>query len=313
MKIKHSITCSIRGISHSKSGIPNQDSVSLQVNGCHQLVAAVADGHGSSNCFRSNTGSRFATEQFASIAKEIPDFVGIDEAKIFAESLPEILVKQWKDRIDNDLLISPYASHEISGPNTENRRFAYGCTFLGCYIGLKYAIFLQIGDGDMFALCNGETKYLVSGDDRLNGIATTSLCLPDAEKDFRVSVIDLADELVPEIIILATDGLGQSYANDSELFKWCTDLKEIYATEGGIEIIETNLSTWLDDVSTSASADDISMVLIQLEKDKTKAQPQPISEDNDETKNVLLKEVKTGKGFFSFFRSKRNKCIEINN
>lgn len=301
MKIKHTIARSVRGISHSKSGMPNQDSILLQVNGCHQLVAAVADGHGSSNCFRSNKGSRFATEIFATVAKEIPEFTNIDEARLFAENLPGLLVKQWKNRIDDDLIISPYASHEISEMNAENCYLPFGCTFLGCYIGLKYAIFLQIGDGDMFAEFNGETKYLVPEDDRLNGNATTSLCLPNAENDFRVSVIDLADVLVPEIIILATDGLGQSYANDSELFKWGTDLKEIYTTEEGVRIIETDLSTWLDDVSTSASTDDISMVLICLEKEEITQYPDKQTTLNDLMRTNQLYE----KRWFSLFRNKK--------
>ncbi len=310
MKIIHSIARSVRGVSHSKSGLPNQDSVLLQANGCHQLVAAVADGHGSSNCYRSNTGSRFACELFADIVKDAPSFSSYDEAKVYADSVPAIIVTQWKNRVDNDLVISPYAIHEVSESSIKNCYIPYGCTFLGGFINSKYAIFLQIGDGDLFALfSNGNEKYLVSSDERLNGNATTSLCLPDAEKDFRVTVVDLADDIIPEIIILATDGLGQSYASDSELFKWSSDLKDIYMNEDGIEIIETNLATWLDEVSSSASGDDISMVIIRVENEKTEL----INNGSDEIQSVLSKEEKAFKGLFSFLRSKKNKQIEINN
>jgi len=315
MKIKHSIARSMRGISHSKSGLPNQDSLLLKTNGCHQLVAAVADGHGSSNCFRSDSGSRFATEIFASIANDLPVFTSYHEAKTYAESLPVKLVNEWKKRVDNDLVISPYANHEINESNADNPYLPYGCTFLGCYISSKYAICLQIGDGEMFALySNGETKYLVPGDDRLNGNATTSLCLPDAEKDFRISVIDLEGEILPEIIILATDGLGQSYANDSELLKWGVDLKDIYNAKSGVETLETNLAVWLDDISFGASADDISMVAFWLEKEESNLHPDKLNTARDENaKSTLLKEEKKRKGPFWFFRNKKNKIFDINN
>lgn len=310
MKIIHSIARSVRGVSHSKSGLPNQDSVLLQANGCHHLVAAVADGHGSSNCYRSNTGSRFACELFADIIKDIPSFSSYDEAKNYADGIPAILVTQWKNRVDSDLVISPYAAHETSESNIVNGYIPYGCTFLGSYIGSKYAIFLQIGDGDLFALfSSGNEKHLVTSDERLNGNATTSLCLPEAEKDFRVTVVDLSDDIIPEIIILATDGLGQSYASDSELFKWSSDLKDIYMNEDGIEIIETNLATWLDEVSSSASGDDISMVIIRVENKKIEL----INKGSDESQGVLSKEEKAFKGLFSFLRSKKSKHIEINN
>lgn len=302
MKIIHSIARSIRGVSHSKSGLPNQDSVLLQAIGCHQLVAAVADGHGSSNCYRSNTGSRFACELFADIVKDAPPFSSYEEARIYADEIPTKLVAQWKNKVDYDIVISPYATHETSESNVENWYTPYGCTFLGSYIGPKYAIFLQIGDGDMFASnSNGETGYLVQRDDRLIGNATTSMCLPYAEKDFRLSVINLEKENIPEIIILATDGLGQSYASDSELFKWCSDLKDIYLNEDGIEIIETNLASWLDEVSSSASGDDISMVIISIENKNQRK----VNLDSDELQTVLLGEEKRIKGFFSFLKRKK--------
>lgn len=310
MKIKHSIARSLRGVSHSRSGLPNQDSILLQANGSHYMVAAVADGHGSSNCHRSNTGSRFACELFAEIVKDAPSFSSYDEAKLYSESIPALFINQWKSRVENDLVVLPYASHEVNESNSENRYISYGCTFLGCYIDSKYAVFLQIGDGDMFAsFSNGEVKYLVTGDERLYGNATTSMCLPDSEKDFRVSVIDLGNDNIPEIIILATDGLGQSYARDSELFKWGSDLKDIYLSDGGIETIETNLANWLDEVSSNASGDDISMVIISIENKKA----EQINKDSNELQTVLSKEERTIKGFFSFLKSKKNKHIEINN
>ncbi|MCF8267076.1 MAG: protein phosphatase 2C domain-containing protein [Ignavibacteriales bacterium] len=268
MIIKHSIARSIRGLSHFRCGSPNQDSILITTYGPRQIAACIADGHGSSNCFRSHLGSLYATEIFAGVVNDILSFASYDEVKIFAKSIPSIMVSKWRKRVDSNLITSPYANHETNESIMKNPYLAYGSTFLGCYICSEYAICLQIGDGEMFAsYSNGKIKHLVPGDERLIGNETTSLCLPGAEKDFRVAVIDLTNEIYPEIIILASDGLSQSYAQDSDLFKWCSDMKEIYKEEGGTETIETNLGIWLDDVSSGASADDISMAVIRLEKE----------------------------------------------
>jgi serine/threonine protein phosphatase PrpC len=55
----------VPGASHLRAGIPNQDSI-LQMRESDRtlpLVVAIADGHGSPKCFRSDKGSRFVVKK----------------------------------------------------------------------------------------------------------------------------------------------------------------------------------------------------------------------------------------------------------
>ena len=277
MKIIYSTAKSVRGVSHLMKDKPNEDSVLLTEIGSHALVAAISDGHGSEKCFRSQNGSRFAVKVLENIFQKAPFFKTIDAVKQFMKSLPEVIVQQWKALVDEDLKSYPYSLAEQSDECKANLYLPYGCTLLGCYLTSRYGIFIQIGDGEMFALFSeGVTKKLVSDDERLTGQATTSLCLPDAEKDFRISVIDFSENSL-DVIIMGTDGLGNSYSADRAMFDWAIDIKEIMTRENGRDMINQNLSIWLEEVSINGSGDDISMaVIVMKEEPALESKPQKV-------------------------------------
>ena len=266
--IKYSNAKSIRGLSHSERHFPNEDSVLLTHIGSHALVAAVSDGHGSDKCFRAHVGSKIAVSVLQEIfqKKPLPEICTIEEVSAFADALPEMIVKQWREIVDDNLVSYPYSSAEQRYDGCkENHYLPYGCTLLGCYITSKFGIFCQIGDGDIFASSiNGTTKRIVLEDKRQVGDETMSLCLPDAENDFRISVVDFSLEKL-DVVILATDGLSKSHPTDADLFKWTTDIRDIMIQDDGREIIDANLSKWLDEVSVGGSADDISMAVIVID------------------------------------------------
>jgi len=265
MRVDYAIAKSLCGISHNS----NEDSVLLTKIGKHALLVAVSDGHGSEKCFRSQNGSRFAVKALENIFQTMPYTKNIDAAKLTIELLPLMIVQQWKKLVDEDLEYYPYSSTEQSVECMENHYLPYGCTLLGCYITHQYGIFIQIGDGDMFALFdeNGSvTKKIVSEDERLTGLETTSLCLPDAENDFRISVIDFTENRL-KVIILGTDGVGNSYSSDVDLFAWASDINDFMSQENGRDMINENLSKWLNEVSVNGSGDDISMAIIVMEQD----------------------------------------------
>lgn len=265
MEIVYFTAKSVRGVDHIYKNMPNEDSILLADTGSHSLVAAVSDGHGSEACFRAQSGSRFAVKILENICQTAPDFVNMDIVRQFAESLPERIVQQWKTCINNDLISYPYSQAEQSDDCKANFYLPYGCTLLGCYLTPQYGIFLQVGDGDMFALFpDGCTKLIVPGDDRLTGRATASLCLTDAAKDFRISIVDFSEERL-NVLILATDGVGNSHPTDKDLFKWAPDLKKIMEQEDGRDVINENLATWLDDTSSNGSGDDCSMAIVFME------------------------------------------------
>lgn len=86
-----SVCISVQGAGHKKRGMPRED-YGASSFGSFFDVFAVADGHGDSNCPRSNLGSRFASE------------IAIDHLASFAQSLRATLTKSciasddiWED------------------------------------------------------------------------------------------------------------------------------------------------------------------------------------------------------------------------
>lgn len=55
------LTASVRGAAHERSGLPNQDAVRVaRFDEGRALLVALADGHGSAKNFRSQPGARLA-------------------------------------------------------------------------------------------------------------------------------------------------------------------------------------------------------------------------------------------------------------
>ncbi|MEI6681649.1 MAG: PP2C family serine/threonine-protein phosphatase [Bacteroidota bacterium] len=293
-KIIYKIARSIRGNSHVEKRMPNQDSIIMKEYGNHTMVA-VADGHGSEECYRSHTGSRFAVEEFSRIMEKVPFKVA--EVSVFLQDLPAEIVTSWRKRVEEDLETNPFSEKEITTATGANPYLAYGSTLLGCCIGREYRLFIQIGDGDMFGLFpDGKTQRLVPDDPRCSGDESTSLCAPLAFEDFRCVLLDSSMDR-PEVIILATDGLAKSYANDEDLFQWTTDIKALIRKKNQSSIDE-NLALWLEEISTASSRDDISMAIICLEKNNALPTPEMVIP-------AKKPEEKSGRSFFRRLLPKR--------
>src|SRR5688500_15700808 len=89
-----------RGASHVRSGLPNQDAIGWQVAPDEGTVAlAVADGHGSARCTRSDTGARLAVRAALEILATLepgaaePSPTAVKRA--VDERLAKALVRSW--------------------------------------------------------------------------------------------------------------------------------------------------------------------------------------------------------------------------
>src|SRR4051812_9146589 len=97
---------SVRGATHERTGMPNQDAIRwLPESGATlPLILAVADGHGSPRSFRSETGARLAVEIATQV---ISDFLrGQRQTTILSatkraaeEWLPAALARGWLDTV----------------------------------------------------------------------------------------------------------------------------------------------------------------------------------------------------------------------
>lgn len=176
IKTQHFCT---RGFLHIKSSLPCQDNAdSLQeTNYC---LAVVADGHGSSQYFRSDRGSKIAVKMFEQCVKNAliastsyyhrdgtvrdntssslidalakPKLSRKKQEQIIQWFCQSILVN-WRECVQQDMKTSPYTESEIQQIPEKYRNAvqqyisAYGSTLIAALTVAEFCLLIQIGDG----------------------------------------------------------------------------------------------------------------------------------------------------------------------
>ncbi len=295
------IGCSVCGAAHQRSGLPNQDALHWRPESGRgaTLLAAVSDGHGSSRSFRSHLGARLAVQ---AATLEMSEFLDRNREASFSalkrmveEQLPPAIVRRWHRGVARHLQTAPFTAGELDsvarqvGPaarRTVQRHpaLAYGATLLAAFAAEAYIAYLQLGDGDILAVtAAGEVYRPLPADPRLIANHTTSLCLPDAWHDFRVAFQVLSGS-PPALILLATDGYANSFADDAGFCQVGSDLLELIRTDGP-DAVEASLATWLAEASLAGSGDDITVAVLCHVEALTGAGPpaaaEPTGDDPD--------------------------------
>lgn len=262
---------SVRGESHRRGGTPNQDALALLREGARGPIVAIADGHGSERSFRSDIGSRIAVRTavqclraFSSSADATSE--GLEQRA--KTKLATQIVDQWTEQVVADITHRPFMDWELerAGAVSEIEEFptlAYGATLLVAAVLGRSILLLQIGDGDVLRVSSGVAPKVVRpvpSDPRLIGNETTSLCLPSAAADFRIRVLD-RDDPSSELIVMTTDGYANSFVSDDAFLKTGPDILKI-VREKGLEHVEENLTSWLEEASRGGSGDDITMGIL---------------------------------------------------
>ncbi len=269
------IGTTVVGASHRRAGIQNQDAYGcLPRSGKGPRVAiAVADGHGSAKCFRSDAGARLAVDVGLELAREFLDAesrgtsLSLVKARLETD-VPTRLVRGWRQRVDEDLALRPLSDPELGTVAEkdghpartaveQNPYLAYGSTLLGVVATESFLVVWQIGDGDIVTLsADGCVERPLPRDDRLIANETTSLCTPEAWRHFRVAFMrnDAA------LILVSSDGLSNSFADEAGFLKFGTDLVPTIASHG-LAAIRPQLGRWLRRMSDEGSGDDISLAV----------------------------------------------------
>lgn len=271
---------SVRGASHVRSSLPNQDAIAWYPESGEgpPLIVAVSDGHGSPRNFRSDVGSKIAVAETTQIVHSLLVEGQLDPDRLSAikrlaeERLPGELTRRWRDVVTRHLDEHPITPEELN--LLEERRdararrsiekdphLAYGATLLCVLVTGSYIVYLQLGDGDILTVAaDGDVTRPIRRDARLIANETTSLCMHDAWREVRVSFQTLFGP-PPALILLSTDGYANSFVDDAAFRKVGSDILDILRTEGAA-VVEDNLSTWLADASQAGSGDDISMGIL---------------------------------------------------
>lgn len=213
------ITGTARGLTHVALHLPNQDSAgSGRIALTKGVVAAVADGHGASRHFRSATGSMLAVRSALAVVSELTADAAepwnAERAETLSGQLPQAIVTRWRELVARHLASHPYAPEEAAAMKLarDGQKIPYGSTLLVALIVGDWLVCGQIGDGDMLAVRpDGGAWFPVSGDDRLDGHHTTSLCQAGAVSSFRTAAHDLRTEPLLALL-LGTDGYGNAQA-----------------------------------------------------------------------------------------------------
>ncbi len=269
---------SVRGAMHERAGMPNQDAIHWlpESSAGLPLILTVADGHGSHKSFRSETGARLAVETAAQV---ISDFLlgqsqteSLSMTKRAAEEwLPAALARRWLEAVSAHLAAQPLnadelkLAHNIQGASaptaSSNSSVAYGTTILAAAVAEGFILYLQLGDGEILTVSkDGEVTRPLSKDERLFANETTSLCAPDAWRDFRVC-FQVVSNAPPSIILLCTDGYSNSFHDEQGFFKVGTDILDMIRDDG-LEMVNEHLASWLTESTNAGSGDDATLGLI---------------------------------------------------
>jgi serine/threonine protein phosphatase PrpC len=277
---------SVRGASHERNGLPNQDAIRwLPESGVgSSLVLAVADGHGSARYSRSHIGASLAVETAAQLIHEFlagqSDVHNLSLIKRVAEEwLPGALVRAWLEAVGEHIKAHPFSGAEfaaLGGGNgspvksdaeshiesssdlTGKLPIAYGATILAAAVAEAFVLYLQLGDGEILTVTgSGEVSKPLARDDRLFANETTSLCARDAWRDFRVSFQPIS-HTQPALILLSTDGYPNSFRDESGFLKVGSDILQMIHVEGLGEVGD-KLEGWLTDSTNAGSGDDVTL------------------------------------------------------
>ncbi len=275
----HILRGSVRGASHVRSELPNQDAIKWwpQSGGDPPLVLTVADGHGSARHFRSDQGAQLAVETAVCILQE---FVRSEAAagdpsaakRILEERLSRELIRRWSDGVEELFAAAPFSNDELT--DLERRAgsatrqsverkpvLAYGSTLLAVLVTDTFLLYVQLGDGDILTVTeDGYVDRPVPGDSRLLGNETTSLCGSNAWRDVRLR-FQVAGPSTPALILVSTDGYANSFRNDDGFRQVGADILRLIR-EVGVSKVQESLASWLTDASSSGSGDDITLGIL---------------------------------------------------
>ena len=264
---------SVRGASHIRSGVVCQDSYKQMQIADDVILIAVADGHGSSACPYSKTGSKIATNVFCSIMEDAYHSFAEDmnffmtylnregELKIAQSIDVEWKRRVWKAHLDNKREKPIDENGEVDKKAVYKQ---YGTTLLGLMITPSFVFAFQLGDGDILFVDNKEVHQIVSTD-KILGTETHSLSKIDAWK--KVTTIirkrDSVDDL-PYLYLISTDGFSNSHKTERDFHITCKEYFKLIG-ECGFNAVASNLKNWLNETSEHGCGDDITVVMVYFE------------------------------------------------
>ena len=277
----------VQGASHKRADLECQDSYKKIEFDDGTVIMAVADGHGSKSSPYSKTGSTVAVNVFCKVMKNFYNSYADDTEMLLTylnregdTKVAQAVDSEWKRRI---LKVHADRKREVplnkDGEKDKPEIYKlYGSTLVGLMITPTFLFAFQIGDGDITYVDDGGVDQVLQSD-KILGTETHSLCKVDSWKK-AISVVRRrnADEILPALFMLSTDGFSNSYKNEQEFIKTCTEYYEMIK-EHGANVIDANLKTWLSETSEMGCGDDITVLMAYYAKEEPTTVPSAYTSD----------------------------------
>ena len=288
---------SVQGASHIKSGIPCQDyGMKFENEDCKIFV--LCDGHGDSNCPRSDYGSRslceIAVEELQVFAKiidihedleeKLMDKYGVDE---IVNQLVTSIFGKWSCRVNEHFLQHPLTENEEAMTSRmlplykkgERIEHVYGTTFIAGVMTENYLLLLHQGDGKCVVFgSDGISTEPIPWDDRCVANVTTSVCDIDAVQSCRYHIIDLKKDHIIACV-LGSDGIDDSFSSMNLMHSFYRR-ELLYAASNGIEVFEQHMADTFPDLSKNGSGDDTTVCGV-IDRDAVMQHMQRFEEENE--------------------------------
>ena len=288
-----SYSFSCQGESHKADNKPCQDASFSAVYDDGLAIAIVCDGHGGERYFRSDVGSRMATEVISESVKTFVEkvdktmFIGqpfIAEEAITSEEvikkqtpidkafrqLFSSIIYQWNQKIAEHAAnteISEWEQEHVPQKyldelkTSETFEKLYGCTLMVYVQTPDYWFAFHLGDGKCVSFHQeGDLWQMpIPWDERCFLNKTTSLCDSNAINEFRYCYE--GDGKYPMAVFLGSDGMDDSFGEDPNLVNFYIQVVKMLVTEGKEATIKS-IESDLPQLSKIGSKDDMSVAFI---------------------------------------------------
>ena len=258
--------CSRIGASHRRAGKPCQDAYALWTGsaaGASDLALAVADGHGDDRHDLSHFGSslavRAAVEELGAIhACYALEGKWTELKSSFKADFPRRLGRRWREAVLGE---QRRRSDAADSEPEEALLIRHGTTLIAALVVGDVLLIGQIGDGGVLLLTEGgEVECPLPNNPLEVGGETDSLGSADAPRLWRTAALERTGA---GLLLLATDGLINAFADDEQWHAFALSLRE-RIREFGWPSVASALPGWLDHYSETASGDDITLAVAAL-------------------------------------------------
>jgi len=249
------------GARHVLNNTPCQDAVQVQSSNT-SIILAVADGHGDKKHLHSDKGSQFAVEVACRIMESALLAVEADTAKtpreherILSSSLGKRISWEWNKKVNVYCGLSSYGGWQ-------EELVQYGTTVLAAAISRRWALFFQLGDGDILLTAqDGSTEFIFGEDEDMYGTFTHSLCQPNNNIHAQVRCKRLHEPI--KMLMMSTDGIRDSLEGDCDKYQQVATWLEQKIINQGWESTIGGLEAWLSELSRRGNGDDSTLALMQ--------------------------------------------------